>query len=861
LEAKLRGMVAPAGDPGTGERAPLAGLSATLDCLPGAVVITDERGNVVAVNTAAEAITGWRQQDALGLPAAEVYPVIVEQSRAPAESPSLRALRGSVVERGLLLVTRTGAERAIDVDGGPIRGRSGELVAGVVVLRDAERGRSGKPEVADSEELVHLLIESLKDYAIFMLDPTGRVVSWNAGAERIKGYRAAEIIGRHFSAFYPHEALSAGRPAQALEVAARAGRHEEQGWRVRKDGSRFWADVVLTSVHDRSGHLRGFAKVTRDFSERRRAEETARRLETETAARRAAEAAEARLRESEERYRLQGAQLAIILANVGDGVTAHDARGQIFYANDAAARLCGYPSGAALQEARPGEVLARFEVFGEDDRPLPAERLPGRRVFLGEDEPSQLVRVRARDSGREWWSMVRAHAVRDQDGKPWLAVNIWRDVTEQRLAEIAREYLAEATAVLSGALDYPSTLERVARLIVPRLADCCVVHVREGSALVPVTVTHVDPHKAGLARELMRRFPVDLTAPRGLGGVMKTGVAQLFAHVTDADLVAAARGDEHLAALRGLAPRSVLVVALPGRAGTLGALTLVAAESGRRFTENDLALCEELGRRAGIAIENAQLYREATEAVRVRDEFLSVAGHELKTPLAALLLQVAGLSRALKRDPQHDPARLIDRLDKAAASGTRLEKLIDELLDISRITSGRLLVEPEQLDLAATLREVTARFAEESARSGCRIDVIAAAPVVGHWDRGRVEQVITNLLSNAIKYGAGKPVTASVSRAGERAVLEIADQGIGIDPAHQSRIFERFERAVSERHYGGLGLGLWIARQIIEAHGGSISVRSMRDRGATFTVDLPARAAHPTSPPNLRDLASKGDHP
>jgi signal transduction histidine kinase len=269
----------------------------------------------------------------------------------------------------------------------------------------------------------------------------------------------------------------------------------------------------------------------------------------------------------------------------------------------------------------------------------------------------------------------------------------------------------------------------------------------------------------------------------------------------------------------------------------------VSADSRRRFGETDLALAVELGRRAGIALENARLYNDATLAVRVRDEFLSVAGHELKTPLAALLLQVSGLARALRREPQQDPARLIDRLDKAAASGARLEKLIDELLDISRITSGRLHIEPDEVDLAATLRDVAARFADESARAGSRIDLAAGDPVVGRWDRLRVEQVITNLLANALKYGAGKPISASVRREGDRAVLTVADRGIGIDPAHQQRIFERFERAVSERHFGGLGLGLWIARQIIEAHGGSIGVSSARDRGATFTVELPALPA------------------
>jgi PAS domain S-box-containing protein len=701
------------------------------------------------------------------------------------------------------------------------------------------------PTMDESEELLRLLVDGVKDFALFMLDLEGRVITWNPGAERIKGYRSVEILGRPMSTFYPDEDRAAGLPGQHLETAAREGRCESEGWRVRKDGTRFWASAVLTALHDHTGRLRGYAKLTRDFTERRRAEETARRLESETAAREAAQAAEARLRESEERYRVQREQLAIILANVADGVTAHDAAGKVYYANDAAARACGYPDGASLERASPGEVLARFEIFDEHGHPVDPGALPGRRALLGEPAPEMLLRVRDRTSGAEWWSSVRAQAVRDQAGQPWLAVNIWRDVTERRRSELVSTYLAEAADVLAAGLDYGTTLERIARLTVPRLADWCVVHVLEGGTLEPVTVMHSDAEKAKVAREMLRRYPTDPAAPGGVGRVLLSGASELYPEISDEMLAKGARDAAHLAALRAIGIRSAIVVPLAGRGRALGVLTLVTAESGRRFGPADVAVVEELGRRAGMAIDNARLYREATDAVRVRDDFLSVAGHELKTPLAALLLQVGGLVRLLRRDPAQDPVKLIERLEKAAASGTRLEKLIDELLDISRITSGRLRLEPEELDLAEVVRELAFRFGDECVRAGCRLEVEADEPVRGRWDRVRIEQVINNLLSNALKYGAGKPVLISAARVQDRAVLTVADRGIGIDPAHQSRIFERFERAVSERHYGGLGLGLWIARQIIEAHGGNISVHSVRGDGATFVVELPC----PSSPP------------
>jgi PAS domain S-box-containing protein len=229
----------------------------------------------------------------------------------------------------------------------------------------------------------------------------------------------------------------------------------------------------------------------------------------------------------------------------------------------------------------------------------------------------------------------------------------------------------------------------------------------------------------------------------------------------------------------------------------------------------------------------------AEEAVRVRDDFVATAGHELKTPLTSLLMHVSSMQRALRRGRSTDFA---DRLDKLALSGGRLAKLIDQLLDVSRITGGRLSLEPEAVDLAELVREVVARFAGESARAGTTLSVRADESVRGSWDPTRIDQVITNLLSNAVKYGHGKPVEIEVITEEHHASVRVVDHGIGIDPDHRQRLFGRFERAVSVREYGGLGLGLWIAREIVEASGGTISVESAPDCGSAFTFRLPLRA-------------------
>jgi signal transduction histidine kinase len=283
-----------------------------------------------------------------------------------------------------------------------------------------------------------------------------------------------------------------------------------------------------------------------------------------------------------------------------------------------------------------------------------------------------------------------------------------------------------------------------------------------------------------------------------------------------------------------------MILPLTARGRTLGTLSLVSAESGRRYDERDRALAEELARRAAIAVDNARLYREANDAIRLRDDFLSIAGHELKTPLAALLLQLGGLLRQLNKEPPLERAKVVERLGKATNHAGRLEALIDELLDVSRISSGRLKLERERLDLASLVEEIFARHTDDAARTGTPLALRrVGGSVEGTWDRLRLDQVVTNLVGNALKYGRGKPVEVTVEGAAQVVRLAVRDQGIGIAPEHQERIFERFERAVADRSYGGLGLGLWITRQIVEAHGGSVRVESAPAAGSTFLVELP----------------------
>ena len=238
------------------------------------------------------------------------------------------------------------------------------------------------------------------------------------------------------------------------------------------------------------------------------------------------------------------------------------------------------------------------------------------------------------------------------------------------------------------------------------------------------------------------------------------------------------------------------------------------------------------GRRRAEA-ERERLLREAQQGVQLRDIFLSVAGHELRTPLNALHLQLYNLEQALE-SPAHRAA-----VAKAQRQVDRLTVLTSRLLDVARMAAGGFTLEPKPMDLSRAVADASARLLDQAMRANSRITVSAPEPVRGRWDPTAIDQVITNLLSNAIKFGVGKPVAAAVRRSGDCARLEVRDQGPGVAEVDRERIFGRFERGVSDRSYGGLGLGLWIARQIVVAHGGRIGVERSEGAGAAFFVELP----------------------
>ncbi|WP_304984715.1 MULTISPECIES: HAMP domain-containing sensor histidine kinase [unclassified Corallococcus] len=528
-----------------------------------------------------------------------------------------------------------------------------------------------------------------------------------------------------------------------------------------------------------------------------------------------------------------------------EGVVLVESTGRVTVFNSQAAAHFGIPVPLHIEHAR----LPGCEWVRDDGTPLPPRDSPLARALAGEPVDASLWRVLRPDGTR---AVLRCTAVPVRAGDGPVAAALLRTHAVEAAVPAsvldASRLLAEAGALLGTSVDAEAQLEPLLKLLVPALGEGALLILRTtgavGDEVLRVAASlHADAGRHALLRDLLTRYPPGPSVPGGLPQVFASGAVGRLPILSEEHVVAIARDAEHARLLREVGPHGCLSVPLGARGNVLGALLVLRSNVLRSFGAEEEHFLTELAHRTALYLENARLYREAREAVRQRDEFLGIASHELKTPLTPLSLKVQLLQKqvvVLAREGKDVPTdRVADALDVVQRQVRRLSGLVDNLLDVSRITAGRLRLELEELDLASVAAEILYRFSAAAAQAGTELGLEAPVPVVGRWDRLRLEQVVTNLVSNALKYGAGRPVIVSVEAQGSLARLTVKDHGIGIAPDDLARIFERFERAVSDRHYGGLGLGLYITRQIVEAFGGTVRAVSTPGEGATFLLELP----------------------
>jgi PAS domain S-box-containing protein len=777
------------------------------------VVLGDvESGTLLAMNPAYARMHGQSVGELSGRPIAEVY--------APEERDKLAEQLRVTVERGhsafkSVHVRADGTRFPVAVESTAIRDEGGRLLYLAAHVQDITERERVEEELRRSEENYRSLLENANDI-IYSHDLEGNYLSINRAGAEITGYTREEILGGlNIAQVVAPEHLELARRMTMRKLGDPSPTVYSVDI-ISRDGRRLTVEVS-TRISYRDGVPVAVEGIARDVTERKRAE--------------------AELERSKR-------QIEIILQGVAESIIAQDTEGHLVYANDMAAHSMGFASAEELLGVSAKELVGRYEVFDEAGAPFPHELLPARLALKEGRSASAVMRYRFKGTGEERWSSVKATPVFDEAGRVRYAISIFQDITERRRAEEAQRFLAEAGGAIASSLDYETTLASVARMAVPVLADWCSVDVlEEDGTLRRLAVAHVDPKKVEWAYELQERYPPDMSAEQGVPQVLRTGKSELYPEIPDEMLAAAAVDEEHLRIMREIGFTSVIIAPLVAQGRTLGAITFISAESGRRYGRDELALAENLAHRAGIAVDNARLYRTAQEANRLKDEFLATVSHELRTPLTAILGWASMLRKTeFDRETAHGALETIERNARAQ------NQIIEDLLDVSRIVTGKLRLDVRQVEPASFIEAAVESVRPAAEAKGVRLTKsldVGALALSG--DPARLQQVVWNLLSNAIKFTPrGGRVEIAFARADSNAEIVVSDTGQGIKPEFLPYVFDRFRQADSSttRRHGGLGLGLAIVRHLVELHGGTVRAESEGEgRGSTFVVTLPLAPA------------------
>lgn len=888
-----------------------------------AIIVRDPESRVISWNRGAEQLYGYSAQEAMGQITHELL-----QTRFPLpESREAldRFLATGELWQGELVHTRKDGTQVLVASRQTIRRDDrGELLAILEINREvSERQQREREQLERYHTIMHTANEG-----IWLINTEAQTLSINGRMAAMLGYAVEEIVGHAVPEFVFPEDMPRAQERIGNNLQ---GIFEQFDFRFRrKDGRPLDVLACTSPVRDGTGRICGALGMFTDVIKRKQAE-------------------------------VDQLRLAAIVESSDDAIVSKTLDGIITSWNQAAERMFGYSSQEAVGQHIT--LIIPPELRTEEEMIL-AKLRRGEHI-------DHFETVRMRKDGSRLDISLSISPIKNSAGHIIGASKIARDITESKRLRRDLEFLADASKVLSSSLDYRATLQAIARLAVPHVADWCVVDMlREDGSIEPLIIAHVDPYKVQWAGELREKYRVNMNAVYGPPQVLRTGVPELVPFVSDEVLVATAVDNEHLMALRAFGFTSAMTVPLFIDGKAVGTLTFALAESGRRYTQADLIMVEELASRASLAIQHAHLYQAvgqsrdqldiilqgvadgilvyapdsrivyANEAaahmsgyssvqhllsaqqrtllgkyelideqgqpfphtrlthLRVfggepeaqavigsrevgtrqfvrwslvtsrpvrsesgkvalvvtivhdmterllaeqrKDAFISMASHELKTPVTSLKGFTTILQRRLSRQGDAQGVHYLARIDTQI---DRLTTLISELLDISRMQSGKLALREEPIALDALIEETVEMAQVTISSHSLLIEGSSGAQVMG--DKERLRQVFVNLLANAIKYSpqAEKVIVRLVQdEEGGQVIVSVQDFGIGIDKAHHERIFERFYQVADaeEKTYPGLGIGLHISREIVRRHRGHLWVESSKGNGATFFVTLPA---------------------
>jgi len=699
-----------------------------------------------------------------------------------------------------------------------------------------ERERERAEEAASRQrEWLQVMLSSIAD-AVIATDQEGRIQFLNRVAHSLTGWSEREAVGRPAQEVLQLVNIKNGQrlecPTTRVLKHGEITSHPEFVTLITRRGNRVPIEDKSAPIRDSDGRLIGCVVVFQDVTERRKADEM--RLEV-------------------------ARQYATVAEAIPQMVWTAQADGSVDFLNR---RWLEY-TGLTLDKSSGWLWLSAFH---EEDRPRCDEAW---RHAIGHGSRFEVEgRIRHSD-GSSRWHLIRALPVITQHGQISKWFGTCTDIDDQKRAEEAMRFLADASTILSASQDEISTLQRVAELAVPQIADLCTVYLsttdEEGTLHVQLAaVSHMDPKRVELMVELDRRFPPAPDQPRGATHILRTGMTELASEVDAHWLDAMASGPEHRQRLEALGIHSLMSVPLRGHREILGVLTFASMESGRRFIGRDLSLAEEVARRTTLALENNRLMAEITDtkveaeaANAAKDQFLAVLSHELRTPLTPVLLAVEEMAQEAHLAP--DVRHVIEMTRRNIGLEARL---IDDLLDLTRIQRGKLQLQRVVIDAHDLLRSsIEICNGDIESKKLCIIQELDARRHHVHCDPARLQQVFWNLIKNSVKFtGAGGTIIfRSRNDENGRIRIEVEDNGIGIRAEMLTKIFNAFEQGEKSRgrRFGGLGLGLAITKNLVEAHGGEIMAESGgADQGARFTVFLQTKEPAHTPPRNAESPRS-----
>jgi PAS domain S-box-containing protein len=677
-----------------------------------------------------------------------------------------------------------------------------------------------------SEESYRLMVEGVRDYAIYSLDPTGHILSWNSGAERLMGYSAQEVIGRHVSCFFLPESRQQGQPQKALEIAVEAGEFEEEGWRLRKDGSRFWADAVVTALRDSTGNLRGFSKVVRDISDRKAAEE--------------------KLHQS--LSNLTSMQRALDHAAI---VAITDRQGTITYVNDKFCEISRY---------------RREEVIGQNHRILNSGYHPkeffqhlwatiGRgQIWRGE------IKNRAKD-GTIYWVQTTIVPFLDAQGIPEQYLAIRFDITPQKLAEADLQQLndsleaqvRERTAQLQQALSFEATLKRITDKVRDSLDESQILQTAvqalgEGLGVRSCNAALYDLEQS--TSTICYEYSTSLIPTKGR-------VAQIEVFPELYQPLLQGQPIQFCNVVPNPVRGRVAMLACPifDDQGVLGDLWLVN-DKDYTYRENELRLVQQVANQCAIALRQAHLYQESQTQVQalerlnwLKDDFLSTVSHELRTPVSNIKLSIRMLEIVLNQTgtPSGSQEKAMQYLQILKNECDREISLINDLLDLQRLEAGKRALNLETIDIQDWLAEMARPFQERacSREQTLKIQLPPQSLPPLMSDIPALERILSELLNNACKYTPpGETIGITVTPDSDLMRFTISNSGVEIPEPERSRIFDKFYRVPNGDPWkqGGTGLGLALVQKLAQHLGGDVTV-SCGDNQTTFTVEVVNRAA------------------